>query len=418
MLKNKTQNNSNNAYNWNTSLNNNNKNNNNLVVPFLDYCMEYITLEELYAAYTDCCKRKRSSKGFLEYYGDWMMNNYRLWKSLNDKTYTIGQSKVFIVTRPKIREVFCAEFKDRIVHHLLINKFGELIESRMIDNSFSCRKEKGVLKGLQSVARQIAEESNNYTHEAWILKCDLQGFFMSINRKLVWRIVKKLIRKNYHNADADWWLWLWKLVILNAPEKNCHYVGDPNLRYRVPRNKSLFYSGGNGLPIGNLPSQVLANLLLSSFDHYALSKGVGYARYADDFLTVSSVKQELLKLIPLYKEFLKEKLKLTMHPSKIYIQEAHNGVTFIGGVIKPGRTYIGNRCVSNMYMALHYWNNLESPNENDLRVFLSTINSYFGFMRHTNSYGIRWKAWRQMNHKNLVYCKNMKVIKQLKHKKI
>lgn len=281
--------------------------------------MEYITLEELYTAYTDCCKHKRSSKGFLEYYGDWMMNNYKLWKSLNDMTYTIGQSKVFVVTRPKIREVFCAEFKDRIVHHLLINKFNNLIESRMIDNSFSCRKGKGVLKGLQSVAKQIAEKSNNYTSEAWVLKCDLQGFFMSINRKLVWNIVRKLIRKNYHEPDVNWWLWLWKLVILNAPEKKCHYVGDPNLKYRVPHNKSLFYSKGNGLPIGNLPSQVLANLLLSPFDHYVLSQDVGYARYADDFITISSDKQKLLKLINSYKNFLKEKLKLTMHPTKLYI---------------------------------------------------------------------------------------------------
>lgn len=380
--------------------------------------MEYITLEELYTAYTDCCKHKRSSKGFLEYYGDWMMNNYKLWKSLNDMTYTIGQSKVFVVTRPKIREVFCAEFKDRIVHHLLINKFNNLIESHMIDNSFSCRKEKGVLKGLQSVAKQIAEKSNNYTDKAWVLKCDLQGFFMSINRKLVWNIVRKLIRKNYHESDANWWLWLWKLIILNAPEKKCHYVGNPNLKYRVPHNKSLFYSNGNGLPIGNLPSQVLANLLLSPFDHYVLSQDVGYARYADDFITISPDKQKLLKLIDSYKKFLKEKLKLTVHPTKLYIQEVHKGVTFIGGVIKPGRTYIGNRCVNNMQMALYHWNNIHTPNKNDLRIFLSTINSYFGFMRHTNSYGIRWKAWRQMCHKNLVYCKNMKVIKQLNKRKI
>lgn len=69
-------------------------------------------------------------------------------------------------------------------------------------------------------------------------------------------------------------------------------------------------------------------------------------------------------------------------------------------------------------MALYHWNNIHTPNKNDLRVFLSTINSYFGFMRHTNSYGIRWKAWRQMGHKNLVYCKNMKVIKQLNKRKI
>lgn len=376
--------------------------------------MEYVTLEEVYAAYQDCAKRKRSFKGFLEYYDNWIINNYNLWKALNDQTYEPGDSKVFVVTRPKVREVFCAEFKDRIIHHLLIRKFESLIESKMIDNSFSCRKNKGVLNGLRALKKAIEEESHHYEHPAWVLKCDLSGFFMSINRKLVWQMVRKLIRKNYKAADADWWLWLWKTIILHAPEKHCYYIGNPKLKDRVPKNKSLFYSGGKGLPIGNLPSQILANLLLSPFDHYAESLGVRYVRYVDDFVSVSTDKKKLLGLIVFYKQFLKKKLHLFLHPDKLYIQEAKKGVSFIGGTIKPGRMYTNNRCIGNMWQAIHYWNGIDHPTQADCKLFLPKINSYFGFMRHTDSYGIRWKAWRNMRHKDKLYCKNMKVIKLLK----
>ena len=228
---------------------------------------EYINIELIDEAYRDCCKHKGGTEGCLEYKMNYLLNNLQLYNELNSMTYEIGKSKAFCVTRPKLREVFCAQFRDRIVHHILSIKFLPIFEDEMLDNAYACRKEKGTDYGIDHIRQQVERVSDNYTKETWILKCDLQGFFMSINRRMLYDIVEKIIRKKYQGGDMDFWLWLWRKVIMNDPSKNCVKVGDLSLWDRLPANKSLFTCGeGIGLPIGNLPSQILANLLMSAFD--------------------------------------------------------------------------------------------------------------------------------------------------------
>ena len=108
----------------------------------------------------------------------------------------------------------------------------------MIDNSFSCRKGKGTLYGINTATNIIKDMSNNYTKETWILKCDIKGFFMSINRQLLYSIIKRYIKSNYCESDLKWWLWLLKLVILNKPEQNCIKVGDLTLWNKLHKAKS------------------------------------------------------------------------------------------------------------------------------------------------------------------------------------
>ena len=228
---------------------------------------EYIHIELIDEAYRDCCKHKGGTEGCIEYKMNYLLNNLQLYNELNSMTYEIGKSKAFCVTRPKLREVFCAQFRDRIVHHILAIKFLPIFEGEMVDNAYACRKGKGTDYGIDHIRQQIERVSDNYTKETWILKCDLQGFFMSINRRMLYDIVEKIIRKKYQGGDMDFWLWLWRKVIMNDPSKNCVKVGDLSLWDRLPSNKSLFTCGeGIGLPIGNLPSQILANLLMSAFD--------------------------------------------------------------------------------------------------------------------------------------------------------
>lgn len=228
---------------------------------------EYINIELIDEAYRDCCKHKGGTEGCLEYKMNYLLNNLQLYNELNSMTYEIGKSKAFCVTRPKLREVFCAQFRDRIVHHILSIKFLPIFEGEMVDNAYACRKGKGTDYGIDHIRQQMERVSDNYTKETWILKCDLQGFFMSINRRMLYDIVEKIIREKYQGGDMDFWLWLWRKVIMNDPSKNCVKVGDLSLWDRLPANKSLFTCGeGIGLPIGNLPSQILANLLMSAFD--------------------------------------------------------------------------------------------------------------------------------------------------------
>ena len=337
-------------------------------------------------------------------------------------TYEIGKSKAFCVTRPKLREVFCAQFRDRIVHHILAIKFLPIFEDEMVDNAYACRKGKGTDYGIDHIRQQMERVSDNYTKETWILKCDLQGFFMSINRRMLYDIVEKIIRKKYQGGDIDFWLWLWRKVIMNDPSKNCVKVGDLSLWDRLPANKSLFTCGeGIGLPIGNLPSQILANLLMSAFDKWVLSrigKSGGYGRYVDDFVVISRDKGLLLEILHDSRNYLFDKLQLTLHPDKVYLQEVKKGVKFTGAVIKPGRVYAGNATVKHIFDVIKKWNSTENPSKEQKEKFVIQVNSLFGHLVHRHSYGIRWRAWKEIKHKDKIYCVNMKKIVEFKNKKL
>lgn len=376
---------------------------------------EYVAIDEVYDAYYDCCRHKGSTPGCIEYQMNYIANNYQLYIDLNSMKYEISKSKTFCVTRPKLREVFCADFRDRIIHHLLAIKFTDILEGEMTDKAYACRVGKGTDYGIADVKKEIERVSDNYTKEAWVLKCDLQGFFMSINRSLLYSLLENVIKKKYHGDDIDWWLWLWKIVVLHDPTKNCIKVGDLSLWDKLPKNKSLFTCGeGVGLPIGNLPSQLLANLLLSQFDKLMIErvgKNGGYGRYVDDFVVISRDKKTLLNILQESRGYLLKELGLTLHPRKVSIQRASSGVRFTGALIRPGRTLPNSRTVEHLYEVIDKFGMMSDTKGEVLQRHVSRINSLMGVLVHYNTYNIRRKAWTMMPHKDRLYCKNMKVIK-------
>lgn len=371
---------------------------------------EIVTLEEVHQAYLDCRKRKGNSKDCAEYNRNYILNNYQLYLDLNSSKYKPGSSKAFIVTRPKIREVFCAQFRDRIVHHLLYNKFNPLFESLMIDSSYACRKGKGVLYGVNDIAQQIKRVSDDYTKETWVLKCDLKGFFMSINRKLLSTIVAQILMDYYKGEDLTFWMRLWDLLILYRPEKHCVKIGDLRLWRRLPEEKSLFNYDNKGLPIGNLSSQLLANLMMSYFDKHIISMidDGGYGRYVDDFVIIHNNKNLLLNILSRLKDWLKSKLDLNLHPKKIYLQPTYKGLQIIGSIIKQGRLYVCNRVVGSMFSVIHSFN----EGLQECFKFVRRINSYFGHLIHHYTYGIRWLACKNISNTQ-VRCVKLKKFKLL-----
>lgn len=378
--------------------------------------MEYVTIEEIDQAYRDCKRRKTSTGGFLEYSKNYIMENYRLYEELNSMTYEVGKSRCFVVTRPKLREVFCAQFRDRVVHHLLANKFTTILESEMTDSAFACRKGKGTDYGINYIKDAIERVSRNYQRETWVTKCDIEGFFMSIDRMMLYQRLESVLRRDYHGADIGWWLWLWGKVILNRPERNCIRVGDLSLWNDLPDNKSLFKSGGKGLPIGNLPSQILANLLLSPFDKMMIERlgdNGGYGRYVDDFVCISTDKALLLRLAHDAREYLSS-IGLKMHPRKFYLQEAKKGLEIIGAVIKQRRIYVNNRSVNNMREVIEAWNRESEHSPDEVKRFVRRMNSHLGHLRHRRTYAIRRKAWKEIKDKSKVYCINMYKLKARK----
>jgi RNA-directed DNA polymerase len=362
-----------------------------------------IKLEELFEAYFACRSNKRNTINAIAFETDYENNLVQLCEEINNGTYQIGKSIAFIVSYPVKREIFAADFRDRIVHHWLINKLNPLLEAAFIYDSYACRVGKGTRLGIKRVASFIKYASKKYTQDCYILKLDILGYFMHINRNILFEKLQLFIHQHYKCDDKSLLISLCQKIIYNDPTKNCIIKGKKSNWDSIPKNKSLFHSPPNsGLPIGNLTSQVFANFYMNHFDQY-LKKELKvslYGRYVDDFVIIHSDKEYLKSLLPVITFFLQSHLQLTLHPKKIYLQHYSKGVQFLGTVIKPNRIYIANRTKGNFYNAIQKHNKVvesAKPTKAEISSFLSSMNSYLGIMKHYKTYKLR----KRMLFKNL-----------------
>ena len=384
-----------------------------------------VELEEVFRAYYDCRKNKRRTINALAFEADFEDNLIELWKDINSRKYTPGKSIAFIVTEPVKREVFAADFRDRIVHHLIINKLNHLFEAQFINDSYSCRDGKGTQFGIQRVAEFIRECSADYTKDCYILKMDIQSFFMSIDKNILFKRLREFVLDQYHEQDQLLIIELIYKVIFNNPEDNCLIKGKKSDWKGLPKSKSLFFvPQDKGLPIGNLTSQIFANFYLNFFDKFVTEtcNVKYYGRYVDDFVIVHQDKGFLISLIPKLREFIKAELNLTLHPKKIYLQHYSKGVKFIGAVVKPNREYIGNRTKGKLYAKLTQLNKeLEknpNPSPDSIAQAVASINSYLGFMIHYKTFKIRKRMLENvLDKKWLKYLKIDENMKKVEIKK-
>lgn len=355
-----------------------------------------VTTDGLLEAYFDCRKSKRRTASAIMYEIDYGSKLIALRDRINDRTYRPGKSICFVVTRPRYREVFAASFEDRIVHHWIALRLEPLFEEVFSPRTFNCRKGKGQMYGVTMLHNDIKECSQNYTHDCYIAKLDLQGFFMSINKAMLAEMIDKFILERYKGSDIEDLRFLCRVVILHSPEKSCERHSPLHYWNYLPANKSLFTNGeGRGVAIGNLFAQHFANFLLNILDWYLLNDlhFIYVGRYVDDFYILDIDKQKILAAVPKIRELL-GKYGLTLHPHKFYIQHYTKGVEFTGNVVKKQRIYVCNRTLKNFVMAVRRLNRAETIEEVEHAV--SSINSYLGFMRHANEYSKRRKILKML----------------------
>lgn len=379
-----------------------------MAIKKFDY--EYVPYEELYQAYINCRKRKRTTINAMNFEINETKELYKLWYELNTNTYKVGKSIAFCVDRPVKREVFAADFRDRIVHHLLIDRILPFLENEFIKDSYSCRVGKGTLYGVKQCEKYIIEASENFTKNCVIVKCDLKSFFMTINKqhlfdKLV-NFYKTQCKFNNEN-DLLFNIHLTKLIIFNEPQKNCILKQHISHWKDLPKEKSLFSIGNDvGLPIGNLTSQLFANFYLSEFDHFVNDElGIKYyGRYVDDFFLIVNNTQDANDVLKCIKEKLLS-LGVTLHPKKLYIQDIKKGIKFIGSVIKPNRKYIANRTKGNFFTKIlninKEYENKKVIYEKEIKEQINSINSYLGFMKPFKTFKIKKKYLNML-------CENFK----------
>lgn len=349
-----------------------------------------VTTEGILEAYYDCRRRKRRTASAIVYEMNYESNLIALRDRINTRTYQPGKSICFVVTRPRYREVFAASFEDRIVHHYIALRLEPLFELVFSPRTFNCRKGKGQLYGVKMLEADIKEASNNYTADCYIMKLDLQGFFMSIDKSMLAQMIDDFIVKYYNGSDIDDLRYLCQVVVLHCPEKNCERHSPREMWEHLPANKSLFTNGeGKGVAIGNLFAQLFANFLLNILDWYVEELGIKYhGRYVDDFYCIHKDKQVLCSAVPKIRAKLAE-LGLSLNPKKFYFQHYTKGVEFTGAVVKPYRTYCCNRVLTNFIAAVRKLNRAMSID--DVTHAVCSINSYLGLLRQSNEYAKRRK---------------------------
>ena len=363
---------------------------------FSEIDRDKITLD-LFQAYFDARKNKRNTINALAFEKHLEANLFALANEIIERKYTPKPSICFIVDKPVKREIFAADFRDRVIHHFIYNYISPVFEKSFINDSYSCRKGKGTHYGIKRIDHFIRSCSHNYSKNCYILKLDIKGYFMAMHKSLLFDKVKTelILNKNKVDFNLELVLYLIEKTIFNDPKVNCIIKGKKADWEGLPQTKSLFHAQPNcGLPIGNLTSQLFGNIYMNEFDHW-VKRELGikyYGRYVDDFILIHHSKEYLQSILPKLADFLLSTLKLTLHPDKIYLQHYSKGVKFLGTVILPNRIYIANRTKGNFYSAIEKHNKIvrdHKPTKEELLNFQSSINSYLGIMQHYKTYKLR-----------------------------
>ena len=358
---------------------------------------------DLYAAFI-CAKRHKAKKPYVLHFERNLKENIEsLCDDLWTRRYKPEPSTCFVIQRPKKREVFAAQFRDRIVHHLYYNYTHELFERTFIQDTYSCIPGRGTHYGIERMTQHIRQESHNWQRPCYALEIDIRGYFMHINRlRLLDIATASLTKMADHQAnggmkwrdmiDIDFILWLTHEIVLLDPTDGCRHVGNPSEWDDVDASKLMANAPADcGMPIGNLTSQLFSNVYMNPFDQMVkrLLHFLHYGRYVDDSATISSDRQRLTDAIPVMRDFLKDELCLDMHMGKTQIIDVRYGVEFLGAFIKPYRTYICNRSLSRIRQEAADVRHMGRGQA------FRTVNSLLGVMSHYSSYNLRREIFMQ-----------------------
>ncbi len=306
-----------------------------------------ISIENLLLSWREFLHGKKKRKDVAEFSVNFMDNIFMLHRELSEKTYKHGGYQAFKISDPKPRDIHKASVRDRLVHHAIYRIMYPYFDRKFIFDSYSCRIGKGTHKAIYRLRHFGRIVSQNNTRTCWILKCDIQKFFANINHE----ILKDILEKYIGDEDA---LWLFSQVIdsFNTKDKN-----------RV------------GLPLGNLTSQPLVNIYMNELDHFIKRelKMEFYIRYADDFVILHEDKAYLEKIIPEISRFLETKLRLSLHPNKVFIKTLASGTDFLGWVNFSKHRILRTSTKKRMMKKLK-----KNPKP-------ESISSYMGMLSHGNT---------------------------------
>ena len=320
---------------------------------------DIINIDNLLLAWQEFIRGKRSKKDVQEFSFRLMDNILQLHYDLRNGTYKHGGYQCFKINDPKLRTIHKASVRDRLLHHAVYRILYPFFDKKFIADSFSCRNDKGAHKAINRFREYGYIVSKNNTKTCWILKCDIKKFFASVDQGILIKILENHI---------------------------CHSGLDPESRITTQTLDSRFRGNDiddllkeiifsfkpNGLPLGNLTSQLFANVYLNELDQFVKHelKVKYYIRYADDFVALAKSREYLKNITPLISGFLQNELKLILHPDKIFVKRLNSGIDFLGWVNFFNYRILRTKTKNRMMKGIK--ENLKPE----------TINSYFGLLKH------------------------------------
>lgn len=298
---------------------------------------------------------KKSRRDVAEYQKYLRTNIQILHRDLVSGRYEHGRYQPFIICYPKQRQIHKATVRDRLVHQAVVSAIEPLFEKRFIYDSYSCRVGKGTHAGVARLGLFLRQASHNNTQKVYVLKCDVRQFFASIDHEILMRQVETRV-------DDEQTLQLLRTILLS-------------------HNAEI----GKGIPLGNVTSQLLANIYLHELDWFTKqTMGIKhYLRYCDDFVVVSTNRHYLESLIKPIGHFLTIELKLELHPNKVSIRSWNQGIDFLGYVLRPNATTLRTKTKRRMLS----------------RVNSNNVSSYLGICSYANEYElsqvVKLLAWNK-----------------------
>lgn len=354
-------------------------------------------LDQLFTAYQQARAGKRGTDDEHNFEINAIDNLQQLRDDITLRQFKPSRGIAFVSTDPVLREIFAAPFRDRVVHHFIFNMVAAWWDRYFIYDSYSCRRGKGTTFGIERLAHHIQSVTENYTKPAYVIKTDFKGFFMSLNRKklyerAVWGLDKQFPAQ-HDNLLYRTLKYLWREIIFDDPTEGVERRGNLALWDELPNDKSLFCQPeGQGIVIGNLTSQLLSNIYLSSFDMFCKNE-LGfkhYGRYVDDAFFVVSEEEydDALKKIPVIRDYATGQ-GLTLHPKKLYVQDVYKGVPFLGVKVYPGRIIPDRRISANFMRAVENYAWGRHPDE-------GVIIAYLGLLSRINSGRLKQRVFRHV----------------------
>lgn len=300
--------------------------------------------DNLFNAYIKARRNKRFRPEVIEFFYNLEDNLLTLRDELLNRTYTQGNYRQFTVYEPKIRQISALPFRDRVVQHAINNIMEPIFDKSFIYHSYACRVGKGVHSASNVLYDWIYNLEQNNTN-VYYMKMDISKYFQNINHIILINIIKTKIKCKPTISL------LIHIIKINNPT-------------------------GQGIPVGNLLSQLFANIYLNILDQYLTNNLHYYIRYMDDFIILDTNKQKLNSLYNDIETFIIINLKLELNP-KSHISHTKNGIPFLGYLHYSSHKRLKRNSVLNMRYKLR--------NYTDVQLEL-TIPSWKGHAKHANTY--------------------------------